>query len=228
VTRIPMLYRLARRRRWNCAPDDSIRRRIWSLASDRHPWWDWGHRLMVVVGQDDGGNWAEPRMRTVWYREVAPVRMWRTRFPTHPPRSYQVIDSYSEFRALTDGIDKNSDAHYEWRAIGGSQDGDLHLGRQFWGGTFYGLNHWETELLRRHLNRWRLRNWFGLRSWLYSQALHAAVHRRKPFACQQVPPKGSGGYSHWHCQLPKRHAGPHQYNAARWNSSGLLRDEARP
>jgi hypothetical protein len=56
-----------------------------------------------------------------------------------------------------------------------------------------------------------------LRSWLYTQGLHAAVHTKKPFACQAAPPRGSGGYSHWHCGLKRRHAGPHRYNNYEWD-----------
>lgn len=55
------------------------------------------------------------------------------------------------------------------------------------------------------------------RSWLYSQALHASVHEKRPFACHATPAKGSGGYSHWHCQLKRRHTGPHRYRSMQWN-----------
>lgn len=214
----PRLYRFTRHLGWHRSPGDSIKGRIYHLLWMHHPWWDWGHRVMVLVGQDNGGNYDSPSPRTIWYREGKAVRMWRTKYPTHPPRSYQIVKSYTEFMALTKGIDKNSDAHYEWRAICAGQDGNLHLGRQYWGGDYYGLDHWEMELLRRWLNRWRWRNWFGLRSWLYSQALEAAVAHRKPFSCQQTPPKGQG-YSHWHCQERKRHDGPHRFRNAEWGVS---------
>ena len=220
--REPVLYRLALARRWNRTDANSVRYRLWRLASDRHPWWDWGHRVMTLVGENNSGNFDSPELRTVWYRQGQTVRMWRTGYQTHPPRSYEIIDNYRDFRGATRHLDENSDEHHEWRAISTSQDGDLHLGRQFWGGDFYGLDQWETELLRRHLNRERRRNWFGFRSWLYSQALESAVNRRKPFACQKVPPLGSGGYTHWHCELPKRHTGPHRYKSVEWTSAGMV------
>lgn len=212
------MYALARRFRWNAAPTDSMRYRCWRLTTGGWPWWDWGHRLMVLIGDDFGGNAVEPEMRTLWYRRGPAVRMFRTGYPTHPPRSFIRISDYRTFKAATLGLDPNSDQHYEWRAICTSQDGDLLLGRQYWGGKFHGLDPWETELLRRHLNRDRRRRLWGLRDWLYSQALDAAVAQRKPFSCQQTPPKGTG-YSHWHCQLPKRHSGQHRSKAATWEDA---------
>lgn len=64
--REPVLYRLALARRWNRTDANSVRYRLWRLASDRHPWWDWGHRVMTLVGQGNGGTFDSPEMRTVW------------------------------------------------------------------------------------------------------------------------------------------------------------------
>lgn len=203
---------ILRKLNWHMADGDTLRHRLYRLSWQHWPWWDWGHRVMVLVGQDFGGNYDSPSPKTIWYRRGKSVRMWRTKFPVNPPRTYQIVSDYREFQALTADLDTDSDAYYEWRAICAGQDGDLHLGRQYWGGKYYGLDHWEMELLRRWLNRWRLRDWFGLRSWLYSQALESAVAQRKPFSCQQVPKPGSRGYSHWHCQLKKNHNGLHRYN----------------
>jgi hypothetical protein len=60
--------KLARRLGWNHIHGDGLRPRLWDLASDGRPWWDWGHRLMTVVGSDFGGNWDEPKPPTWWYR----------------------------------------------------------------------------------------------------------------------------------------------------------------
>ncbi len=62
--------------------------------------------------------------------------------------------------------------------------------------------------------------WFGLRSWLFSQGLHAAVYRKKPFSCGAQPPKGQGGYSHWLCTLRRGHDGMHRFNNYTWGEIG--------
>lgn len=190
---------------------NSLRRRIYCLFMESHPWWDWGHRLMILVGQDFGGNWSEPQHPTWWYKRVHGKPMWRTGYPRS---DFQIVTSYSEFRSLTEGL--NEDGMYEWKAISTSQAGELHLGHQYWGGNFYGLPRDEWALVGRWLRVARRNDWWGLRSWLYSQALHAAVYRRKPFACNASPPKGQGGYSHWLCHLKRRHDGMHRFNNYVW------------
>jgi len=87
---------------------------------------------------------------------------------------------------------------------------------RYWGGNFYGLRACDVALLRRYLRMWRRLDWFGLRSWLYAQGLHAAVHRKKPGACNAVPPHGHGGYDHWYCQRKRRHDGLHRVNSYVW------------
>ena len=201
----------------------SVRHRIHSLVSEHHPWYDWGHRLMILVGQDQGGTWGEPTPPTWFYRQGEPKRMRRTGYPTHPLRTYEVITDYSTFRERTEGL--NEDQLYEWQAMNTSQDGDLHLGRRFWGKPFYDLNHADVPLLRRYLRHWRLLDWFGLRSYLYKQALHACVYTKKPFACHAAPPKGSGGYSHWLCTLRRGHDGLHRYRNSVW---GEIEGEPMP
>lgn len=170
---------------------------------------------MIVVGQNIGGNWSEPEPPTWHYKPGTPKRMVRTGYPRHTPRTYELIrGDYDEFRRRYDGL--SEDEQYQWRAICANQDGDLHLGRQYWGGRYYGLSKPETALLLRWLVRWRIRDWFGLRSWLFSQALHAAVYRRKPGSCAVPPPKGSGGYDHWLCDRPRRHDGLHRFRNYTW------------
>lgn len=204
-----------RRHGW-LGDDDALRTRVYRIVSDyRGRWWDWGHPVMTLVGSGWGGNYQEPTPPTWWYRtETSPRRMWRTGYPRTRLR---VVKDYDAFRDATEGLQSDSDEHYPWRAICTSQDNDLHLGRQYWGGDFYGLSFAEMRLLTIWLIRWEFTNWFGLRSWIYTQALHAAVHQRKPFTCQQTPPKGSGGYTHWHCQLKRNHTGPHRFNNYTWS-----------
>jgi hypothetical protein len=211
-----LLTKAMRRRGWNHrTPDDGIRHRVWALTSQRRPWWDWGHRLMILVGSNDCGNWSEPSPPTWWYRQGPPKKMARTGYPRHPLSTYEIVTNYDEFRAKTEGL--NEDQMYEWQAIGVNQDGELYLGHRFWGGNFYGMRKDDTALLRRYLRMWHRLDWFGTRSWLYSQALHAAVERKVPFSCQAVPPKDSGGYNHWHCDQKRKHEGPHRFGNYEWD-----------
>lgn len=211
------IAKLLRKRGWNRA-HGTTRRRIYDLAVDRRPWWDWGHRLMVITGSDFGGSWDQPNPPTWWYRRSPPKRQWRTGFPHYPLSTFEIVTDHAQMRRLTDGLDE--DQMYEWQAIGVDQDGDLILGHRYWGGTFYGLRSDETAILRRYLRMWRRLDWYGARSWLYKQGLHAAVHAKRPGACNAVPPEGSGGYSHWHCELDRRHDGMHQFRAYRWGLVG--------
>jgi hypothetical protein len=211
-----LLVKLMRRWKWNHSkPRNGLRHRLYDLASTRHPWYDWGHRLMILVGCDFGGNWSEPEPPTWWYRPGEPKKMFRTKYPRHTLSTFEIVKNYDEFRRRTEGL--NEDGLYAWQAIGVSQDGALYLGHRFWGGTFYGMRKDETAILRRYLRMWRRLDWFGLRSWLYSQALHAAVERKVPFSCQVVPPKDSGGYSHWHCDQKRKHEGPHRFGNYEWD-----------
>jgi hypothetical protein len=210
-----LLTKWMRARKWNYrTPRQGVRRRLYDLVSSRTRWWDWGHPIMVITGTDEGGNWAAPSPPTWWYRLGQPTRMARTKYPRHPLSTFQVVTDYEEFRRLTDGLDE--DGMYEWNAIHVGESGTLSLGKRYWGGTFYGMSKWETALLRRYLRMWRRHDWFGARSWLYSQGLHAAVYQRKPFTCQAAPPKKSGGYSHWLCEEKRRHDGDHRYRSYTW------------
>lgn len=203
--------------------DNRITGRLYHLVVGHRHWWDWGHAVMTLVGNCVGGNYDAPSPPTWWYRHGPPTRMWRTKYPRHPLSTFQVVTDYAQFRKLTEGL--NEDQMYEWQAIYVDQDGELSLGRRYWGGKFYGMPACDVALLRRYLRMWRRLDWFGLRSWIYSQALHAAVHQRKPFTCQEIPPRGSGGYDHWHCQQPRRHGGLHRFNSYEW---GTIGDEPLP
>lgn len=219
------LYRVTVKLGWHKVKHDNwITGRIHHLLLRRAPWWDWGHRVMILVGTCIGGNYDAPEPPTWWYRLGPPKRMRRTGFPRHPLSTYEVIKGdYSEFCRRTEGL--NEDQMYEWQAIGTNQDDELILGHRFWGGK---MRQCDVALLRKYLRMWHRRNWWGLRSWLYSQALHAAVERRIPFTCQTTPDHGTGGYTHWHCQLRKRHDGPHRYNAITWHDGlRVISDQER-
>lgn len=213
------LATLLRRAGWAYdVPRNGVRRRCYALASSHYHWWDWGHWLIILVGRDEGGNWSEPQPATWWYRQGPPKIQHRTGYPKHPPSTYEVVTSYDEFCKRTKGL--NEDQLYEWQAIGVGQDDELHLGHRYWGGTFYGLVKADLFLLRRYLRVWRRLDWWGLRSWLYGHALHAAVYQRKPGACNQPPPPGQGGYNHWLCREKRGHEGMHRYNAYTWGEIG--------
>jgi hypothetical protein len=189
------LWRLLQRIGWRDAGDHTIRYRVYRLALERHPWWDWGHRVMVLTGTPMGGNFQEPSPPTLWYRWDA--------------QQLVLTKSYKEYRAATESMTEN-----DWKWIGLDQDHELRLG-YYQSGNFYGLPRAEQRLLFWWLVRWRFRDWFGLRTWLYFKGLHAAVNRKVPFTCQAVPPKG-GGYSHWHCHLKRKHVGMHRFNNYVW------------
>lgn len=213
------LSRLTFKLGWHKAKHDNwITGRIHHLILRREHWYNWGHKVMTLVGTCVGGNYNSPEPKTWWYRLGPPRHMWRTKYPRHPLSTYQVVTDYSEFCKLTEGL--NEDEMYKWQAFCINQDGELILGHRFWGGNFYGLTKADAALLRRYLRMWHRLDWYGLRSWIYAQALHAAVHERKPFSCQAVPPRGSGGYDHWHCQMRRRHDGMHRFNNYVWGDVG--------
>lgn len=209
------LARRCRKRNWHYSEHDQhLRGRLVRLLDMRYPWYDWGHRALVLFGDCEGGNYGDPKPETWWYRRGECKRMWRTNYPRYPLSTFEVITDYATFKKRTEGL--NGDQMDEWQAIYVDQDGELCLGHRWWGGAFYGMREDEVALLRRYLRRWRRHTWWGLRSWICCQALHAAVHCKKPGSCQAVPPKGSGGYSHWHCQLKRNHDGLHRFNNMTW------------
>lgn len=203
---------ITRRLGWDRRPDNSIRHRIHELAMLRDPWWAWGPRLVVLTGSDYGGTYQEPKPPTWWYTEAPSKRQRHTGYPS---RRYRIVTDWEQMRRET------SEHHYDdppdgWWSVGCGQDGELHLGRMYWGGGFYGLNHAEQRIVARWLRMARRHDWWGLRTWLWQQGLHASVHRRKPRSCHAVPARGSGGYNHWHCELPRHHSGAHRHKQYRW------------
>lgn len=185
----------------------SVVRRIRMIRDRRYPWWDWGHRVLLLAAREDGGSAdGVPRPADLWFRREGD-RLVATR-------------DYSVVRERNDG---------EWRVFDSQNDGhDVVVG--YWpapGGDGRlrpsGLDgRLEQRLFLRWFvwDGWIKAEWFGLRRWIYYRALHAAVHEKVPFACQQVPPKGGGGYQHWHCQLRRRHAGVHRFRNFVWPTGG--------
>jgi hypothetical protein len=181
--------------------EGGLAHRLLTIATDNHHWYDWGHRLMTLVGRWDGtGDYSMPRGRDLWYR-----------FDSDNETSGKIITThrYTDVRDMPDA---------GWKVFDVQDDGHtVMLG--WWGDRirFYGLNRRELALFRRW-DLWERRargEWFGIRRWLYCKGLHAAVHLRKPFACNTTPPPGSGGYSHWHCELRGKHT-EHRFRAYVW------------
>lgn len=176
-------------------------RAVWRI--DRHPWYDWGHKFMVLFGQYGTGDYEAPRGRDLWYR-----------FDNENEAHGRIITThrYADVRALPNA---------EWKILDVQDDGGTVM--MGWYGdriTFYGLSRRELALFR-SWDFWECRaraEWFGLRRWLYYKGLHAAVHLKKPFTCQAVPPRGSGGYSHWYCELHGKHT-EHRYRAYTWTGA---------
>lgn len=194
-------------------PRNGMRRRLYELAIAHHVWWDWGHRVLILIASDSGGSRLEVEYPTWWYRRVPAKPMRRTGYPRS---RFEVITDYTAFRARTEGL--NEDDMYKWQALAVDSDDQLILGHRYWGGQFFGLRYDEWPLLRRYLRMCRRQDWWGLRSWLCAQALHASVHKRKPRTCQQVPPRNSNGYSHWHCMEKRGHSGQHRFHEYTWNN----------
>lgn len=192
-----------------------FRGRLYHLLIIRDPWWRWGSRLRQLVGMSVMDRGDEPRPPSWFYVPAPPKHMWVTGYPR---RRYRLVKNWEQMRAETKGL--NEDQMYDWKAINASQDGDLQFGHMYWGGGFHGLDYAEQRLLLRYLLRWELTNWFGIRSWLWHQGLHNALHATRPGSCKQVPPRGSGGYDHWHCALDRGHGGLHRFRDYQWGEVG--------
>ena len=213
------LAKRARKAGWHMSEmDNTIRSRIYHVLSERGPWWDWGRRVMWLVGRNDSGSAGTPRGRDLWYVHPNWLERWQqpllagrpTRCGFYTTTSYS--DDVSPMRDVPWKIfDLQDDGHtllMGWYPQPGS-DGRIKPAsiegaevRLFW--RWYWIDH-------------RLKaEWLGIRPWFYSRALHATVHLKRPFACNLTPPRGAGGYDHWHCHLPKRHKGEHRFRNYTW------------
>lgn len=194
--------RKAARRAKAKVQEGSLAHRVLTVATDHYPWYDWGHRLMMLVGEHRRGDYEPPRGRDLWYRFADENEARGRIITTH---------RYADVRAT-------EEQDVSWRVFDVQDDGGtVKLG--FWGDriTHYGLSRRELALFRRW-DFWECRargEWFGLRRWLYWKGLNHHVDLRKPFACNITPPRGSGGYSHWHCELRGRHA-VHRFRNYTW------------
>lgn len=182
-------------------------RRIQTIRARGYRWYDWGHRVMILIAREDGGSFdGVPRVRDLWfYREGGRIHTTR---------------DYADVRARPD---------IEWKVFDSQNDGfEVVIG--WWPNGHGGINQSglegrdEQKLFLRWFvwDSWIKAEWFGLRRWLYYKALHAVVHARIPFACQEVPDRNSGGYDHWHCQLGRRHTGKHRFNNGVWAAGGKI------
>lgn len=181
-------------------------RRFKAIHTRSFRWYDWGRPVMILIGREDGGSFdGIPRPHDLWFRHEN-GRMVTTR-------------DYTEVRARNDG---------EWRIFDSQNDGfEIVIG--WWPGPDGNGRIQQSGLDGRAEQRlflrwfvwdgWIKAEWFGLRRWLYYKALHAVVTDKVPFTCQQVPPPNSGGYSHWHCQLRRKHKGDHRYRNYTWSGS---------
>jgi hypothetical protein len=215
-----------RHRAWNDIHNEGTwRNRVYSAFSDRRSWWDWGHPLMALSGRPFCGSWDVPRGRDLWFRypDHHGNPAW---LATHPEVKLRcgllTTTDYATVRDTNDG---------EWRIFDWQDDGyTIRIG--YWpapdgDGRIHDSGIDGRREIRLFL-RWLVwdglgkAEWFGLRRWAYYKALNQVVHDRKPFTCQQVPARDSGGYQHWHCQLRRRHTGPHRFRAMVWADGGRV------
>lgn len=219
------LARIMRKRGWTRIElDDTFRSRIAHAVGDWRRWYDWGHPVMWLVGRHDCGSAGCPRGRDLWwiptqYVEEGVAASLLAGFEQR--HGCYITTNYTDVRATSGDVD--------WRIYDLQDDGrttkvGLWPNAPEHKGRLQPLP-WE-ELNVRLFLWWYLwehkakAQWFGLRRWVYYKALHWAVHAHSPFACNVVPDRGSGGYSHWHCGLRPRHRGAHRYHNYTWAGPG--------
>ena len=223
--------RLMHDRGWTRADmDDTLRSRIAHAVGDWKRWYDWGSPAMWLVGRYDSGSAGPPRGRDLWWVPIeyvegvaaSLVADFEQRFGCYVTRNYTDVHSTA--------------ADIDWRIYDLQDDGHtVQIG--FWPnapehqGRVQPMPTWHTMGDKREMRLflwWYLwehkgrAQWFGLRSWAYYKALHWTVNEHNPFACGAVPEPNSGGYSHWHCELNKRHAGDHRYRNYMWRQGGRV------
>lgn len=203
--------------------DDTLRSRTAHAVGDWKRWYDWGHPVMWLVGRYDSGSAGVPRGRDLWWIPTQYVEGIAASLVAdfEQRNGCYITTRYEDVRSTGKDID--------WRIYDLQDDGRTvkvalypnapeHQGRLQplpWQELNVGLFLW--WYLWQHKGK---AQWFGLRPWTYYKALHWAVNAHSPFACGVVPERGSGGYSHWHCDLKKRHLGPHRYRNYIWPGPG--------
>jgi hypothetical protein len=199
---------------------------------------DWGHKLMALTGRNFGGNWNPPHAPDLYLRFGPERGENRHVLSIEKPSGKPFITTHG--MTAWDGVKRGE----EWRTFDWQDDGHtLRVGWLSEDGYIHdsgiGAYSGELTLFRKWFiwDSWIKSDWFGLRRWLYYKGLHAAVHQKKPFTCQKVPPRNSGGYDHWHCiepigysgtlrrwlDLPYEHPMPHRYARMEWTDSGQVR-----
>jgi hypothetical protein len=242
-------WAVAREKKWNYRLSSVLRewdrkagkydrtRRIQSLLGDLDGR-DWPHKLMALTGRNHGGNWSPPHAPDLYIRVGAartedrkaiqtPKNEWKPFVTKHAMTAWDGVKRGEEWKTF----DWQDDA-YTLRVGWLGDDGRIHDSGI--GGSFSG----EMKLFKKWFiwDSWIKSDWFGLRRWLYYKGLHYAVHQKRPFACHALPPRGSGGYDHWYCEVPIgfqnsiyrrlgiqiNHQGPHIYRAMRWDENGRV------
>lgn len=216
---------------------DSATKWLRDIVGPRTPWWDWGHSLMALTGRDDYGSWGPPRVRDLYYRQV-----WE--YPADgdhltKPTGRRLETTRHAMTAWDGVMGRDGRSREDWKVFDSQDDGHtIRIGYLGDDGRLHdaGIEGHEVQaLFRRWLlwDGWVRAEWFGLRRWLYYKGLRAAIEQRVPFTCQRVPDAGSGGYSHWHCDVaiglvgalrrlcgnPARHTGPHRFGNYSWDDS---------
>lgn len=221
--------RSMRQRGWtDSALDDTLRARVARAVDTWRNWWDWGNPVMWLVGRYDTGSAGVPRGRDLWWIPTDYVESslagslvadCEQRFGCYITTDYTVV--------------RSSSAEIDWRIYDLQDEGrtvkvGLWPNRPEHNGRIQPLPWQELNVelflwwyVWQHLGR---AQWFGLRRWVYYEALHAAlhaaVHEKRPFSCQVQPERGSGGYDHWYCGLKRGHDGPHRYRNYVWAGPG--------
>ena len=220
-------WRLMYDRGWTrSAMDDTLRSRIAHAAGDWKQWWDWGRPVMWLVGRCDAGNAGVPRGRDLWWIP--------TEYVEGPAASLVAdLDQRAGCYITTDyATVRATGGDINWRVYDLQEDGRVvkvalwpnrpehraQLQPLPWQELNVNLFLWWYVV--QHKGK---AQWFGLRRWAYYRALHAAVHQKIPFTCQVVPPRDSGGYSHWYCQLKRKHAGAHRFQNYVWGDDAAVK-----
>ncbi len=210
--------------------DDTLRSRIAHAMGDWYNWYDWGHPVMWLVGRYYSGSAGVPRGRDLWWipTEYVEDRLALSLVADFEQRyGCYITTQYTDVRTTGGEID--------WRVYDLQDDGRTvkvalwpnqpeHQGREQplpWQELKVDLFLW--WYVWQHKGR---AQWFGVRPWIYYKALHAAVQHKVPFTCQQTPPRDSGGYSHWHCELKRKHTGDHRFRAYTWGAGRVTHSPA--
>ena len=205
------------------ALDDTMRSRVARAFGDWYHWWDWGKPVMWLVGRYDSGSAGVPRGRDLWWIPTEYVEGLALNLVADCEQRFgcYITTDYATVRGTGGDIDWRI---YDLQDEGRTVKVGLWPNRPEHKGHIQPLPWQELKVdlflwwyLWEHKGK---AQWFGLRYWVYYKALHATVHQKIPFTCQVTPDRDSGGYTHWHCDQKRRHAGPHRYRNYIWPGPG--------